>query len=205
MLTVKSEQNAVTPRRGTARDPILAAAERVIADMGARHMTLDAVAREAGVSKGGLLYHFPSKESLLSAMVERYVECLAQDAPIDDPNADGQSLLNGLIRHRIAARSAQKGDPRMAHAMFAAIVERPALLEPMKAYYDVLWQRIKSSCAKPENAMLAWLALEGLLLFELFNTSPFSEAERERMVGEILELAGGAEPETEKPSQSPRS
>ena len=34
-------------------------------------MTLDAVAQRAEVSKGGLLYHFPSKEALLQAMLAR--------------------------------------------------------------------------------------------------------------------------------------
>ena len=33
-------------------------------------MTLDVVAQAAGVSKGGLLYHFPSKESLLGALAQ---------------------------------------------------------------------------------------------------------------------------------------
>jgi AcrR family transcriptional regulator len=37
-------------------------------------MTLEAVAREADVSKGGLLYHFPSKEALISGMVRRLIE-----------------------------------------------------------------------------------------------------------------------------------
>ena len=37
-------------------------------------LTLEAVAREAGVSKGGLLYHFPSKEALISGMIGRLVE-----------------------------------------------------------------------------------------------------------------------------------
>ena len=52
---------------GSARERILEAAERVITEVGAAHLTLDAVAQAAGVSKGGLLYHFPSKESLLVA------------------------------------------------------------------------------------------------------------------------------------------
>src|SRR5262245_65257609 len=56
------------------RDRILDAAERVVGDVGAARMTLDGVAQAAGVSKGGLLYHFPSKESLLGALAQRYVE-----------------------------------------------------------------------------------------------------------------------------------
>ena len=57
--------------RPQTRDAILDAAEMVVRDIGAAHMTLDAVAERAGVSKGGLIYHFPAKETLLAAMVSR--------------------------------------------------------------------------------------------------------------------------------------
>src|SRR5919106_665839 len=63
---------------GPARERILEAAERVVADIGAARLTLDVVAQSAGVSKGGLLYHFPSKESLLSALAQRYVHSMEQ-------------------------------------------------------------------------------------------------------------------------------
>ena len=39
--------------------------------MGAAHLTLDAVACKAGVSKGGLIHNFPTKDALLEAMVVR--------------------------------------------------------------------------------------------------------------------------------------
>ena len=55
---------------------------------GAVHLTLDAVAERAGVSKGGLLYHFPSKESLLQAMVDRNMRRLSRD------HADGARKLS---------------------------------------------------------------------------------------------------------------
>ena len=51
-------------------DTIIDAAEVVVAEVGAAHMTLDAVAGKAGISKGGLLYHFPTKEALLEAMIK---------------------------------------------------------------------------------------------------------------------------------------
>ena len=59
---------------GPARERVLQAAERLVADIGAARLTLDAAAQAAGVSKGGLLYHFPSKESLLVALAQRYVD-----------------------------------------------------------------------------------------------------------------------------------
>jgi AcrR family transcriptional regulator len=57
--------------RTSSKVGILDAAEAVVLESGARHMTLDAVAVKAGVSKGGLLYHFPTKDALLRAMLDR--------------------------------------------------------------------------------------------------------------------------------------
>ena len=57
----------------STRDTILDAAQRIAAERGAGRITLDEVARESGLSKGGLLYHFASKEALLQAMLERLI------------------------------------------------------------------------------------------------------------------------------------
>jgi len=47
-----------------ARDRILRAVRDLLADGGPSSVTLEAVADRAGLSKGGLLYHFPSKSAL---------------------------------------------------------------------------------------------------------------------------------------------
>lgn len=59
--------------RSDARTRILDAALAVADRVGAANLTLDAVAADAGVSKGGLLYHFASKDQLLRAVVEHHM------------------------------------------------------------------------------------------------------------------------------------
>ncbi|MGN9785656.1 TetR/AcrR family transcriptional regulator [Nonomuraea sp. ZG12] len=56
------------------RDELLDAAEDLLCDQGSAALTLSAVADRAGVSKGGLLYHFGTKEALIKAMVERLID-----------------------------------------------------------------------------------------------------------------------------------
>lgn len=55
------------------RAALLEAAKRVLQTQGAA-LSLDAVAREAGVSKGGLLHHYPSRAALLSALAHALIE-----------------------------------------------------------------------------------------------------------------------------------
>ncbi len=63
--TSRSEQKDAT------REQILEAATKLLAEHGYAALRVAAVAKEAGVSLGGQLHHFPSKESLVIAVVER--------------------------------------------------------------------------------------------------------------------------------------
>ena len=63
------------------RDKVLDAAEAVVQRTGASGLTIDAVAREAGITKGGVQYCFGSKDSLINAMLQRWCDCLLYTSP----------------------------------------------------------------------------------------------------------------------------
>ncbi|WP_428561537.1 MAG: TetR/AcrR family transcriptional regulator [Solidesulfovibrio sp. DCME] len=56
------------------RSQLLAAAAGIVVARGLAGLTLDLVAREAGLSKGGLIHHFPSKQALIEGL---FLEMLA--------------------------------------------------------------------------------------------------------------------------------
>jgi AcrR family transcriptional regulator len=61
----------------------------VVALKGVSNLTLDEVARGAGLSKGGVLYPFPSKEALTAAMIERFDDAMANEAKRDSARRGG--------------------------------------------------------------------------------------------------------------------
>ena len=79
-----------------ARENVLDAFEGLLISEGERAATMDATARAAGVSKGGLLYHFSSKEALELALLER-MEIRVRD-DIDDMRADPSGIVATFIR-----------------------------------------------------------------------------------------------------------
>jgi len=178
-------------KRSNSRGLVLDAADALVSEVGANHMSLDAVAARAGISKGGLLYLFPSKVALLQGMLERYVERLENGA-----SSAANSKLSEA-RRLLSARLAARGDKDMdkeragSFSMIAAIAERPALLDPVRAAHKRLWARLQKA-ADPELALLAWFALEGLLYVELFGTSPLSRTERVRFLKRLERLADDA-------------
>ena len=68
---------------------MLDAFERILVDESARAATLDATARAAGVSKGGLLYHFASKDALEAALIERLQALVDADIANIENAAEG--------------------------------------------------------------------------------------------------------------------
>lgn len=64
----------------SAREKILDAYERVLVENGERAATLEAIAKAASVSKGGLLYHFKDKRALASGLLQRLETLAEQDA-----------------------------------------------------------------------------------------------------------------------------
>jgi AcrR family transcriptional regulator len=58
----------------SSRDRILDAAERLILERGGGQLSVEDVAAEAQVSKGGFFHHFATKDELLIAVVDRLVE-----------------------------------------------------------------------------------------------------------------------------------
>lgn len=80
----------------TARETVLDAYEAVIAERGSRGATLEAVAACAGVSKGGLLYHFASKDALAVGLFERLAA--RGEADIDAMRRSGESASVYYVR-----------------------------------------------------------------------------------------------------------
>jgi len=175
-------------------------------EIGAKHLTLDAVAARAGVSKGGLLYHFPSKEDLLTAMVQRHIDELMADPKIlGQLKSDQPGLgLKALVECRMEADSdAVKRET--ASCLIAGAAERPGLLEPVRKFHRGIWTEIaqttdaRTLCA----LMVGWFALEGLFLLEVLEISPIGTEARQQLIAAAFGLLdGGARLEPTEPAAS---
>jgi len=175
-------------KRPNSREAILDAAEALASEVGANHMSLDAVAAKAGISKGGLLYQFPSKVALLKGMLLRYVERLEAPQGRTRKNA---SEARRLLAARLAARGSKGAakQRRGSFGMIAAIAEEPKLLDPIRMAHQRIWTRFRKNSRDPELALLAWFALEGLLYVELFGTSPLSKGDRSKFLKRLSAIA----------------
>lgn len=177
--------------RPNSREAMLDAAQNVVLEGGAAKLTLDAVARRAGVSKGGVMYNFPTKEALLKAMVERLVEHNrhAHAQLIENlPDRPGRSL-KAYVMNSVRALDL---DDKVSGALLAALNNDPALLVPVAEYFNGRFARITKDVPF-ERAALVYLATEGLWTQELLQLSPFTAAQRAQVVRMLLRMAGEGE------------
>jgi AcrR family transcriptional regulator len=175
----------MTDRKKNSRERILAAAAEVARLSGPGSVSLEAVASCAGVSKGGLLYNFPSKGKLMQALVERYLQEFQES--LNDAQAGGESLLAAFVRRSV--RECAEKEPSSGCWIFSAIAEDPDFLEPMKAFHRQLFERLKADTGDLRTVLLCYLAVEGLRSMHLFDVDILSRQERDLLLETLLEIA----------------
>jgi hypothetical protein len=72
-----------------------------------------------------------------------------------------------------------------ATGMMVATAENPGLLDPVRQVISTTLEQLKANSDDLDAALLGWLATEGLSNLEMHKLSPFSDADRERIVKAI--------------------
>ena len=153
----------MTRKKEIDRDRVLDAAEAVILESGGRTFTLDAVAERAGISKGGLVYSFATKDKLVYAALEREVSHFQE--------AVGRRLSGGpigpvelVLAHIEEALEEDDTSTQKVAFLVTALVHAPDMLEPIRQYYRSLLDPLRSECGDIREVRHALLAVEGIFL-----------------------------------------
>jgi AcrR family transcriptional regulator len=181
-------------RQPHAYAKVLDAAEKVLLERSAAAFTLDAVAAQAQVSKGGLMYHFPSKEALLAALVARAVtavdEALTDAAAATTPGAFTRAYLDITIPDTPPDPDAA-GHEALVAALAAAVALDPRLLGPLRDAYARWQDRLENDGIDPAAATTVRLAVDGWWLAALLGLPPLS-ADVHRRTRTVLEQLTGS-------------
>ena len=175
-----------------ARARILEASYTVAERSGAAALTLDAVAAEAKVSKGGLLYHFSSKEALVAGMVDglcRTCRDLAATAAQVDPEPLGRSA-----RAYLAACAGDLWHSSRWTALVGALVVNPELLDAWRA--DVLAGRAadEEEGVDPTAAEIVRVAADGMWVGEILGLPGPGQELKAKVLAELNQMTRGRRP-----------
>lgn len=178
-------------------DRILDAAQTVIARQGIANLTLDAVAAEAGMSKGGLLHHYPSKDRLVEALVTRCAEhwracyTAAYERTPEGPGRMARALLSNCLSQTHAWTEQVR---RSSSAVFAALAQNPSLIEPMRAACGDLHRRIADDGLPPGVGEAVASAIDGLWLDWVLGLVPVDQGRLARVRMALEEMLARATP-----------
>lgn len=187
--------------RPSRRTEILDAARTIVQRDGVRLLTYDSLAQETGLTKGGILYHFPSREELVlglhASVAQRWEAAMeeAAGAPREELDAD----------QRLRAYIIASTDPDRAELML--LLE--ASEDPQaRAIWDEAFRRWAPELPPEEGAQtdllpfIARLAADGLWVYEAAVPGSFDAEQRARIIEAISRLSAGP-PESPGPPETP--
>lgn len=173
--------------RPSNKSLILDAAVEVIESAGITAVTFDSIAAASGITRGGIIYHFRSREDLVGAIHEHLAQRWAQqlqDAcgkPVDQA-----TLTERAVAYiRVAATSATRAELQM-------------LLESRNTEHQSTWSRVMDQWVPRHNAldgmndpstrMIALLAADGLWVNDAIGSGHVSTSSRSRAAEAIVAL-----------------
>jgi AcrR family transcriptional regulator len=201
------------------RDIILDAAELIVDRDGVNALTFDALAAEAGVSKGTTLYHFDCKEALTAAMIERFVARF--DTAWADTIHEDKEPLGRRIRAYVTATFhgeaiTGKTFDKVNGAITAALTNFPERVEPVRQQGQRHQAAIQADGLDPVFASIIRMANDGLWFAESFNLMRYDPKLKQAVAERLLawtrlenlpsaEHRGSPSPESETASGALRS
>lgn len=153
------------------RSRVLDAAERIVHARGVPALTLEAAAREAGVSKGGLLYHFASKEALLAALMQRlaaFIQSSFEATREAVPPGPGRTARACLAWQFDSPGPHDEHTDRASAVFLAAHHHDTALLEPVRAVFARIRQASEAEGLPPGRGLAVMAACDGLFMAHMF-------------------------------------
>ncbi|WP_022873709.1 TetR/AcrR family transcriptional regulator [Nesterenkonia alba] len=179
--------------RASKRNDILEAAKRVVQRDGVTALSYEAVASESGLTKGGLLYHFPSRDALLRGLHEHVAGQWEQH--MVEEAGGGPEDCDAATRFAAYTRASQNPDRAELLLMLEAS-EDPETY----AIWDEIFLRwgVQPPAAGAEEEQvrqfIARLAADGLWFYEALGTDPLDPQLRERVVTAITRLGATDSP-----------
>jgi len=195
-------------RSERSRNAALQAALTIIARDGPGRLTLDAIARESGMSKGALTHQFRTKEAVLKALLEHqaaYFEAFSRRYLAEAGAAAPQPHLAAQIA---TMRETMTQPHSVVLAILAALVEDPGLLSFTREMDVKTIKFIEAESDDPELALLRWAAARGLALGAMFGLHTLSAKQRDRLFDRLLDdrqWTALAKAETPRPASPARA
>lgn len=179
------------------KEALLAAAHAVVLKKGGSALTLDAVAAEAGLSKGGVLYHFPTKESLILGMIQEELDktdreleaALAAEASASGGSPPPGAFARAYVEVSFAALEATEAG---FGGLLAAIANDLGILDSYRRRTGIWKEKFSADGLDPTRAEIIRLTTDSLFYTSLLGGAMPSREELPALKAALLTLINTA-------------
>ncbi|WP_245155738.1 TetR/AcrR family transcriptional regulator [Paracoccus ravus] len=187
-------------KRTIDREELMGAVEAVVRRDGIGGLSIDAVAKEAGVSKSSVVYDCETKAGLLAAFTRHQ---LAQHRAKFDATAlrfAGQpnACLKSLIETFRTAPTDE--DVAMALLLSVGMGANSECRDIMRTEMRMDAERIRAEAADPQRMLRTLLTLHGMAFLEFYDLHRFDESSRTTLLDDLMAIAesdeGAPNPQT---------
>ena len=166
---------------------ILETAIQIVLENDFTALTLDAVSKQAGISKGGLLYHFPNKDSLIKGIAQFVFEELYVNF---DRFAEKDSHESGKWTRALVTASKKdlEQNAELNVGIFAASYLDPELSRDISLGYQSILTKLENDGIDPVTATIVRLALDGLYYSRMLNIAPLDKARQDEVFQHLVAM-----------------
>ncbi|MBH5317869.1 TetR family transcriptional regulator [Paenibacillus sp. GSMTC-2017] len=169
------------------RKHILQSATTFILTVDFQSLTLDAVAKEAGVSKGGLLYHFPNKEELLKGLAlhifEQFIELFDSYAAKDDDEYG--KWCRAYIQ---ASREDLEHNAALNVGVMSATLLQPVYIQSMSYSYSYMLRKMEEDGIDPSIVSIIRLTIDGMYYSVLYKIEPLQKELLDEVMTRLMNM-----------------
>ena len=159
------------------RDQMLDTVERIIIQNGASSLTIDAIAKLMGISKGGVQSCFGNRKGVINALVERWSTKYNDIFMKINGKYPNKNLPIDNIKTHIEITSKEESLLQSAACHLIILMESNELRNWLKKWHDDRIGLLKCETKEERRAKIAYLATEGAFFLKYFGIATFSEAE----------------------------
>lgn len=157
----------------------------IIVEKGIEALSLDRIVERAGISKGALTYHFKNKHELYKALIEYYIIHMDEEMQKYTLLFEGDPadcLIAGYVMWFRAFEQNNRDWVRVGHTLLSNFSHDPELMEPVRAWYRALYERIEAlPKEKQAPALTCIMTLEGFFYVHKFGFNSLSPELKENL------------------------
>lgn len=176
--------------KDNARERLMGCMMDIVRDEGAGALTYDNLVAKSGLTRGGILYHFPSKESMLQGLVDHFMR--QELGKVEERWEKHGKTPDGLLKAEIeCALEADDKDQQISVSLLPVVIQNPAMMKEIQQIVEERYKNLDQTSVGFEKAALTLLVIDAFEMSKAFGFTLLSEKKRKQVLKLLYALVEG--------------